>query len=177
MILTATPPSQGVALAVSRCDSSSAGGYCSLRHLHTVTSPAKRRTTRLAIGYASLNSRAALDVSTYISYCTSENVCSLLKAVTCCSPVHVLCMVWKSPAHCHAATHRYPHGRAEPPCRTCWPYQQTALSPSQTGMHLPSEDHRQSTPVHVIRITLEMVSAKVRESKYLASDSSHCSAS
>ena len=35
----------------------------------------------------------------------------------------------------------------------------------------------QSTLVHVIRITLEMVSAKVMESKYLASDSSHCSAS
>ena len=160
MILTATPPSQGVA------------------HLHTATSPAKRRTTRLAIGYASLNSRAALDVSTYISYSSSEKVCSLLKAVTSCSPVHVLCMVWESPAPLSRSNpYRYPHGRVEPPCRTCWPYQQTALSPSQTGMHLPSEDHWQSTPVHVIRITLEMVSAKVRESKYLASDSSHCSAS
>ena len=48
------------------------GESCSLRHLHT----AKRRTTRLAISYASLNSRAALDVSTYISSCSSENVCS-----------------------------------------------------------------------------------------------------
>ena len=52
------------------------GEYCSLRHLHTATSPAKRRTTHLAIGYASLNSRAALDVSTYISSCSSENVSS-----------------------------------------------------------------------------------------------------
>ena len=52
------------------------GEYCWLRHLYTATSPAKGRTTRLAIGYASLNSRAALDVSTYISSCSSENVCS-----------------------------------------------------------------------------------------------------
>ena len=41
-------------------------------------------------------------------------------------------------------------------------------------VHLPSEELWQSTLVHVIRITLEMVSAKVRESKYLASDSSRC---
>ena len=52
------------------------GEYCSLRHHHTATSPAKRGTTRLAISHASLNSRAALDVSTYVSYCSSENVCS-----------------------------------------------------------------------------------------------------
>ena len=46
------------------------------------------------------------------------------------------------------------------------------MSPSQTDVHRPSEDHWQSTLVRVIRITLEVVSAKVGESKCLASDSS-----
>ena len=45
----------------------------------------------------------------------------------------------------------------------------------QTVSYRSSEKLWQSTLVHVMRITLEMVSAKVRESKYLASDSSHCS--
>ena len=47
----------------------------------------------------------------------------------------------------------------------------------QTTSYRSSEEFWQSTLVHVIRITLEVVSAKDRESKYLASDSSHCSAS
>ena len=38
------------------------GEHCSLRHLHTATSPAKGRTTRQATGYASLNSGVILDV-------------------------------------------------------------------------------------------------------------------
>ena len=47
----------------------------------------------------------------------------------------------------------------------------------QTASYRSSEELWQSTLVHVIRITLEIVSANVKESKYLASDSSHCSAS
>ena len=47
----------------------------------------------------------------------------------------------------------------------------------QTTSYRSSEEFWQSTLVHVIRITLEVVSAKDRESKYLASDSSQCSTS
>ena len=85
--------------------------------------------------------------------------CVLLKAHS--NPL--LCMV------CHVATHRYPHGRVEPPCRTRWPHQHVAsrlprIDPLKNSGNRLSFDHAQS-------------SAKVRESKYLASDPSHRSAS
>ena len=49
-----------------------------------------------------------------ISFCSSENVCSPESTQ---QPIAV---------HGLAATHRYPHGRVEPPCRTRWPYQHVA---------------------------------------------------
>ena len=94
MILAATPPSQGVSLAVFALRLLLRGQYCSLRHLHTATSPAKRRTTRLATGYASLNSRS----------CTRRIDVHLLTALLkTCLPLKahsnpLLCMVWESPA-------------------------------------------------------------------------------
>ena len=98
------------------------GEYCLLRHIHTATSPAKRRTTRLAKGYASLSSRAALDASTYISSCSSENLCSPEKNT------RTHCCAWSGnpKPHSHVAFHRYPRGRVEPPCRMCWPHQHVA---------------------------------------------------
>ena len=94
------------------------------------------------------------------------------------SAPHVVdCCAWSGnpQPHCHVATHRYPHGRVEPPCRICWPYQHVASRLPRIDP-LKNSGNRLSF-TYVIRITLEMVSAKVRESKYLASDSSHCSAS
>ena len=121
------------------------GEYCSLRHLHTATSPAKRRTTRLAIGYAS--PPALL------------KTCVLLKARS--NPL--LYMVWESPA---------PLSRSNPSL-SAWS-SRAAMSDmlalparrQQTASYRSSEDLWQSIHVHVIRITLEVVSAKVKESKY-----------
>ena len=86
------------------------GEYCSLRQR---LPPAKRRTTRLAIGYASLNSRAALHASTYLSSCSYT-------ATRCCA--------WSGnpQTHWHVASHRYAHGRIEPTCGICWPHQHVA---------------------------------------------------
>ena len=111
--------------SVTRCFAlrlSLRGEYCWLRHLHTAPSPAKQRTTRLAIGYASLNSRAALDVSTYISYCSSENVCSPESTQ---QPIAVHGLGISSPT-----VSQQPIAirmvEIEPPCRICWPYQHVA---------------------------------------------------
>ena len=135
------------------------GEYCSLRHLHTATSPAKRHTTRLAISYASLKSRAALDASTCISSCFSENVCSP-ESTQQPIAVHGLGIPSTTVSQQPIAIRMVESARRQ-----------------QTASYRSSEELWQSTLVHVIRITLEMVSAKVKESKYLASDSSHCSVS
>ena len=120
------------------------GECCSLRHLHTATSP--------------LNSRAPLDVSIYISSCSSENVCSPES-----TQQPLLCMVWESPA---------PLSRSNPSL-SAKSSRAVTSDRQQTASYRSSEELWQSTLVHVIRFTLEVVSAKVKESKYLASDSSH----
>ena len=79
--------------------------------------------------------------STYISFCSSENVCSPESTQ---QPIAV---------HGLAATHRYPHGRVEPPCRIRWSSQHVA---QQTASYRSSEELWKSTLVHVIRITLEV---------------------
>ena len=145
------------------------GEYCSLRRLHTASSSeAAHHTPSNRLRLAELQScTRRIDVhpppallKTYV----------LLKAHS--NPL--LCMVWESPA---------PLSRSNPSL-SAWS-SRAAMSDmlalparrQQTALYRSSEELWQSTLVHVIRITFEMVSAKVRESKYLASDSSHCSAS
>ena len=45
-----------------------------------------------------------------------------------CKHTATHCCAWSGnpQPHCLTATHRYPRGRVEPPCRICWPYQHVA---------------------------------------------------